>query len=208
MSEVYVHILTCPHCGMKKEVAGHLGENRATRAVWSDNRVVTSVVPGISFVQKCPSCGGYYLLSRQKMEAGAGVPEENIELSYDEMKEAWHLLKECHDLTENEKLAMLIMQVWAFNDKYTRNGETNIPVSEYRYMTGVIDLLLDLDLLDDMLKAELLRENGRFDEAVELIDGFSVESGLFEDFKNMFKEYALRSDTRPFLISRTGVQCC
>ena len=202
-SEYKCVLLTCPHCGAKKEVVNRVPGDSFSRTVWSDNKVFAPTQPKASFVQKCTACGSYYLLSQQKVEYSNGCSTESDELSYEELKEAWSFVQKHHNLTENERLSILIMQVWRFNDKYTRNGEVSIPNVEYKYIVGIIDQLLELDMVDDFLKAEMLRERGRFDEAIELFDKCFAENGFLKDIKSKFKEYSLRSDTRPFVIGST-----
>ena len=66
-------------------------------------------------------------------------------------------------------------------------------------------MLLDLDSVNDLLKAEFLREMGRFEESMSLINSYSldedVDEKVFEKLIEKFKEEILSSNTRPFLIS-------
>ena len=62
-------------------------------------------------------------------------------------------------------------------------------------------MLIKLDNVDDLLKAELLRETGRFSDALDLLDNYMAENDFLEGLKNKFKEYALDSETRPFIIN-------
>jgi len=200
MNPGYAQILTCPHCGTKKEVLSLISGNTFGQTLWSDNKTIAPMLPKVSFVQKCPHCGKYYLLSRQETEYGKTYSFELGELNYEETKEAWSMLKETEDLTENEKLNILIMQVWAFNDSYTRKNETTAPTEEQAYIKGIIELLLKMDNVDDLLKAEFLRETGRFEEALELLNNYLAGNDFLEELKSRFKEHALASDTRPFII--------
>ena len=200
MNPGYAQILTCPHCGTKKEVLSLISGNTFRQTLWSDNKTIAPMLPKVSFVQKCPHCGKYYLLSRQEPEYGNTYSFELGDLNYEETKEAWSMLKETEDLTENEKLNILIMQVWAFNDSYTRKNETSAPTNEQAYIKGIIELLLKLDNVDDLLKAEFLRETGRFEEALELLNNYLAGNDFLEELKSRFKEHALASDTRPFII--------
>lgn len=159
--------------------------------------------PVVSFLQKCPCCGHYYLLSRQKPEHGNKVSFEQGELSYKEIKEAWGQLKDIHDLTENEKLSILIMQVWAFNDEYTRYQSKTVPIEEQTYIKEIIDLLLNMDMVDDLLRAELLRETGRFKESLEVLDDYPINN----PYITKCKEYSSESNMCPFVIYSGENQC-
>lgn len=194
----YTQIFTCPQCGMKKEILRYVSQNTNVQTIWSDNKAIGPMRPVVSFVQKCPCCGHYYLLSRQKPERGNKGSFEQGELNYEEMKDAWIQLKDMPDMTENEKLSILIMQVWAFNDEYTRYQCKTIPIEEQTYIKEIIDLLLNMDMVDDLLRAELLREAGRFKESLEVLDDYSINN----PYINQCKEYSSASNMRPFIIFR------
>lgn len=59
-------ILTCPFCGSEKKIMSLMSGNTFGAKYWSDNQRIAPMLPDISFVQKCPNCGKYMLLSRQK----------------------------------------------------------------------------------------------------------------------------------------------
>ena len=59
-------LLTCPACGGKKKILSLASGNTFDGEVWSDLKKIYPMLPEPSFVQKCPECGNYYLLSRQK----------------------------------------------------------------------------------------------------------------------------------------------
>lgn len=195
-------ILTCPHCGTKKEVLSLLSGNTFGQVVWSDCKSIAPMLPKVSFVQKCPHCGKYYLLSRQKPEYGNTHSSEKGELNYKEIKEAWSMLKDVEDLTENERLTILIMQVWAYNDEYTRGKDATAPKAEQDYFKEIVDMLIKLDSVDTLLKAELLRETGRFSDALDLLSNYSAENDYLERLIKKFREHVLSSDSRPFIVNR------
>ena len=53
-------ILTCPHCGTKKEVISLLSGNTVGGVVWSDQYVEYPFYKVASDIQKCPHCHKYY----------------------------------------------------------------------------------------------------------------------------------------------------
>ena len=142
----FAQILTCPQCGGTKKVKRLVSGNTYGQTVWSDNKVFAPMLSRVSFVQKCSSCGAYYLLSRQKTKYSNDFSSNLGELSYEEMKEAWTALKTLDNLTENERLAMLMMLLWAYNDKYNRYAVKEIPEDEFLFMKGIINILLGLGL--------------------------------------------------------------
>ena len=58
-------ILTCPHCGMVKEVMSLLSGNTAGGVVWSDQYVEYSFYKVASDIQKCPFCHKYYVIDEE-----------------------------------------------------------------------------------------------------------------------------------------------
>lgn len=194
-------ILTCPHCGAKKEVLSLLSGNTFGQQVWSDNKSIAPMLPKVSFVQKCPSCGGFYLMSRQTPEYGDDYSFELGELSYFETKEAWNSLKETLDLSEGERLTILFMLVWAYNDEFTRESAKPIIQEEQDFFHGIIDLLLESQQLDILLNAELLREAGRFEESRNLLNGYTPDDEFRKKLTEKLIERIQALDTQPFLIS-------
>ena len=194
-------ILTCPHCGAKKEVLSLLSGNTIDQQVWSDNKSIAPMLPRVSFVQKCPSCGGFYLMSRQKLEYGDDYSFELGDLSYFETKDAWNSLKETPDLSEGERLTILFMLVWAYNDEFTREKTKPIIQDEQDFFYGIIDLLLESQQLDVLLKVELLREAGRFEESKNLLNGYSPDDEFHKTLTTKLIERIQALDARPFLIS-------
>lgn len=220
-------ILTCPHCGAHKEVLSLRSGNTCGQIVWSDNKSIAPMLPKVSFVQKCPSCGGFFLMSRQYPKDGNGRSFDTGDLSYLELKEAWHsfnkdeassapkihgwrklkaalglsLLKGTRPLSEKEKLSVLIMLVWAYNDEYTRTTEKQAPLEEQNFIRGIIDQLLEHDQVNDLLKAEFLRETGRFEESMSIINGYSTDKEFLQKLIKRLKEENQAQNTKPFIIS-------
>lgn len=194
-------ILTCPYCHAHKEVMSLLSGNTFGQQVWSDNKSIAPMLPRVSFVQKCPQCHGYYLMSRQKPEDGSDPSFDLGNLTYLETKEAWMSLKDTPDLTEDEQLSMLLMLVWAYNDEFTRDTTDPAPQDEQNYIRGIIDMLLNMDEIDTLLKAEFLRETGRFDESMQLLDSYSADDSFLKKVQEEMRKQNQASNTRPFLIS-------
>lgn len=209
-------ILACPHCGGKKEILNLLSGNTCGRVLWSDLKTILPMLPQASYVQKCPHCGRYYITSRQRTEEmGSEFCLETGELSYPEMKEAWEELSVLEDLTLDERRSMLIMLVWTFNDMYTRNeaddpsdeenkekqDETKkeIPAEEKEYMESVVKQLLTQDV-DDLFRAELLREIGAFDEAQKYLDSIEIDNDFLRGVQEKIREKIEAHDALPFII--------
>ena len=61
-------ILTCPFCGTEKQIMSLVSGNTFGAEYWSDNKQIARMLPEISYIQKCPHCGKYYIKSRQDVK--------------------------------------------------------------------------------------------------------------------------------------------
>lgn len=182
-------LLTCPKCGSKKNILSYASGNTFNGEVWSDLKKIYQMLPEPSFVQKCPDCGSYYLLSRQEtVEYDEEFSFENGELSYSELKEAYEELKSTIDLDSSEELEILMMIVHAHNDLYYRNygvsNENRWSRDEFRkYVLHLIEMLTESN--QQLYKAELYREIFEFDNSLKVLDDIDEESAgcVYEDIR-------------------------
>lgn len=176
-------ILTCPFCNGEKEVMSLLSGNTLEATYWSDTKVEAPMNPQVSFVQKCPHCGKYFLLSSQNENRyGHTITTDLGTLTYDEMKEALQQL----DIAENIRqpkgiqLSWRFTLLWVANDNYGRKGK-EIPEEDRKLIDHNIKMItLELTDNDQLLQAELLRETGYFKRAIELAEEFKQFSTLNE----------------------------
>jgi len=57
-------ILKCPHCGGTKEVMSITSGNTSGATLWSDAKWYASMLPQVSYIQRCPHCGKYFFYSK------------------------------------------------------------------------------------------------------------------------------------------------
>lgn len=266
MNPGHPRILTCPNCGGKKQVLSLASGNTFGAKVWSDNKRIYPMLPSPSFIQKCPHCEDYFLLSRQEtQEYGRGCFCLNQgRLSYEDLKEAYFKLSQLPDLTDEENTTMLFYLVWSYNDRYncetpsgradelpdsdekydereivfppylteenlindwesspcdvlfkTENNEDNVsedvlpdegkpsekvklmvaPSEERAFIEGIVLKLVD-HVSDPLMKAELLREIGRFDEASEILKQVSSKSNFLMRFRRLMADYIHKKETK------------
>lgn len=210
-------VLTCPHCGGKKDVISILSGNTIGRVTWSDLKEVTPMLPTPSFIQKCPHCGKYFIATRQETrEYASTISFDTGDLPYAELKKAWAQLSCQEDLTEDEKMGILLLLVWGFNDEYTRQEplsvlnegqevkidevKKDIPAEECEYFVSIVKQLLNMEDLNNFFRAELFREIGEFDEALKHLESFEIDSDFWRDVKEKTREKIETHDTLPFII--------
>ena len=140
-------ILTCPHCGKKKEVLTLASGNTFDQELWSDNKKDLPSLPSPSLVQRCPHCEEYFLLSRQtKEEYGNGFSTNEGKLPFYLLKEAFEKLALSLEFTDEERQEILFNLIWAYNDRYNSTEEsgrttTLLPEkSEEIYYEGEIEV--------------------------------------------------------------------
>ena len=170
-------ILVCPFCGKEKEIMSLISGNTFGAELWSDNKQIAPMLPEISYVQKCPHCGKYYITGRQEVKyAKDGYSFEKGLLTYPEMKEAFAQISEEGFLNEKEEINVRMMLHHAYNDYYYRTEEKKVISEEDKSLFHDNGIWLINNLItDSVMKAEFYREIGELDTARDILDSVTVE---------------------------------
>ena len=201
-------ILTCPHCGTKKQILSILSGNTFGAVFWSDNRCYAPMMDHVSYVQRCPGCGMYYILSRQEpVFADGDTCHHRGELSYSQMKEAFAQLSGESFLDNMEEAQVRMLLHHTYNDYhyrhhpdysleddfllaykyyaevYHRNNLPPVPIAAADHDLFVENArwLIDNFIYDDVLKAEFCREIGDMERATALLDSAKIEDDFVRD---------------------------
>lgn len=194
-------LLKCPFCGEEKEVMTLLTGNTSRGRQWSDVKSIYPMLPHVSPIQKCPSCGKYYFTNNvERKESTDGYCFETGELTYEELKEA--AIQFGDGLSQKDRNTLYVLLLWAFNDKYNREDMEITPAlrEEQDYINAVLDELLATGNADDIVKAEYLRERGCFEEAIALLDNCHPEEDFLVGIVEKMKSYAKMEKKIAFLI--------
>jgi hypothetical protein len=183
-------ILVCPFCGKEKEIMSLISGNTFGAELWSDNKQIAPMLPEISYVQKCPHCGKYYITGRQEVKyAKDGYSFEKGLLTYPEMKEAFTQLSEEGFLDEKEEINVRMMLHHAYNDYYYRTDEKKVISEEDKTLFHENGLWLINNLItDSVMKAEFYREIGEIDTAKSILDSITVEDEFLKRIVTGIKE--------------------
>ena len=183
-------ILVCPFCGKEKEIMSLISGNTFGAELWSDNKQIAPMLPEISYVQKCPHCGKYYITGRQEVKyAKDGYSFEKGLLTYPEMKEAFAQISEEGFLNEKEEINVRMMLHHAYNDYYYRTDEKKVISEEDKTLFHENGLWLINNLMtDDVMKAEFYREIGEIDTAKSILDSITVEDEFLKRIVTGIKE--------------------
>ncbi len=193
-------LLKCPFCGKEKEVLSIASGNTFRGRQWSDLKSVYPMLPKVSPVQKCPSCGKYYFTENVEKKQGDGFSMEEGNLTYWQLKESAAQFGE--SLQKNEKNTLNMLLLWAYNDLYNREGveTTEAPSEERSYMDEVFDDLLSREDVDNIVYAEFWRESGDFDDALDLLERCQPEDEFLSKIVERMKQYAKERKTIAFEI--------
>ena len=200
MTPAKATLLKCPFCGKEKEVLSLMSGNTIHGRQWSDLKSVYPMLPKVSPIQKCPSCGKYYFAENVEKRQGADYSFEKGDLTYQELKEAAVQFGDTLEKKDRDTLNMLLL--WAYNDLYNREGveTTDTPKEERRYMDDVFDELLSREDVDDIVYAEFWREAGDFDDALDLLERCHTEDEFLAKIVERMKHYARERNTIAFEI--------
>jgi len=170
-------ILTCPFCGTEKEILSLLSWNTFGQVYWSDGKREAPGAPEISYVQKCPQCGKYYIRKRQEVR----FSEDNYSfeqglLTFSEKKEAFAQLSSEGFIKKDEECEVRLMLHFAYND-FSRSGEEReFDVEDKIFFRENVLWLIDNCVVDNVMKAEFYREIGEFELAREILESTEIKS--------------------------------
>lgn len=183
----------CPHCGKEKKLMTNEPFSTLGLRTWTDSYDCFPDCPRIAFVQKCPHCGNYYMMTDAERRGPQNAEEWEIclntgRLSYPELKKAFSQLKPgAVNTSLRDEYYLRQELLLRFNDAFRGlddksrsdiEGETdNMERTEqdWQFMSANLDALTVLAPSntneDKIFVAELLREAGRFTECLEVLKG-------------------------------------
>ena len=196
-------IVKCPYCGTKKELFTMLSGNTFGATFWSDNKRVAPMLPMVSPVQKCPSCGKYYFEFKNRCGEGDSHSFALGELTYPEWKEAYaqFLAEGVDDKTRNNVRFWLIH---SYNDYFHRSKEAPQPSEEdFEFFSKTVVEFIDSfnwnKAADLLMKAELYREANMMQECRQVLDSIPFDQ-LNEDHKGIFEGIRLRMEKNDHVV--------
>ena len=188
-------LLRCPHCGALKEVLQLMSGNTFGAILWSDAKQIAPMLPRVSYIQRCPNCGKYFFYT-QEVEAGTsnnyGGGTGDLPLEY--LKQALTQLQP----TGNEEHILRINILWAFNDRYGDMEQSDIPIEEWAYHVDNVHHLVQMDI-DALLRAELFREIGDFDKAIQILQSHEVADNL-KDLQRQLLQQSQQHNRKVFAL--------
>ena len=193
-------LLKCPFCGVEKEVLSLVSGNTCNGRQWSDMKRDFPMLPEVSTIQKCPSCGKYYYVKDVEKRRGNDYSSEEGNLTFQQLREASVQFGKKLSMSDRFTLNILLLQT--YNDLYNREGMkmAEAPAEEKVYIDTVLDELLDCEDVDDIVKAEYYRERGLFEDAIALLDKCHPQDDFLIKIVERMKQYARGHKTIAFEI--------
>ena len=180
-------LLRCPHCSALKEVLQLMSGNTIGATLWSDAKQIAPMLPRVSYIQRCPTCGKYFFRTQDVMAGTSnnyGGGTGDLPLEY--LKQALTQLQP----TGNDEHILRINILWAFNDRYGNMEQSDIPIEEWAYHIDNVQHLIEMGI-DDLFRAELYREIGDFEKAIQIFETLEVTNDK-KDLHNQMIQQAYR----------------
>jgi predicted RNA-binding Zn-ribbon protein involved in translation (DUF1610 family) len=196
------YIFTCPHCGGEKKLLRLASGNTFGALYWSDNKMEARMMPSLSFVQRCPHCGKYFIIDGASCRnATEGYCMDTGELTWDEMKEAFRQLSEEGFTDEEHEANVRILLLHTFNDFYHRSNEGKAIDDADARLFRDNALWLAKNFGHGLLVAEIYREAGMMEEAQKELVSVEPANEFEENIKPMIQEHIDNHDTAVFLLN-------
>jgi hypothetical protein len=177
-------IFSCPHCKtiLKRWTIG--SGNTFGSTLWSDAKLVAPMLPQAVRVTRCPSCRKTFFVEDAEQlgtdwryrafgSEREPVPKEWEEASMVEGADADDLQDAIGQTTDSDRLRFLRMELWHKHNnplrEEPRKRSRSSPAGFVENLEALALLMDEGDVQDRLVKAEIWRELGRFDEAVNLL---------------------------------------
>ena len=196
-------IVKCPYCGTKKELFTMLSGNTFGATFWSDNKRVAPMLPMVSPVQKCPSCGKYY----EEVKNRCGEVNSHSfalgELTFPEWKEAYAQFQ-AEGVDDKTLDNLRFWLIHSYNDYFHRSKEAPQPSEEdFEFFSKTVVEFIDSfnwnKAADLLMKAELYREANMMQECRQVLDSIPFDQ-LNEDHKGIFEGIRLRMEKNDHVV--------
>ena len=195
----------CPHCGNKIEKFDHYCYYSWDGGEWSDLRHEAPQVMVPSIIQHCPHCGNHFAMN-QEFVMISDTSKVNFIDPVDFPALIHGAFKYCMPMSEfkwnnpTQEFNQRMRFLWAYNDYFYRNvSEHPEPddMAKLMHHHNIMELLKFFE--NPLMKCDLLRQAGDYDECISQIDALMTSAP--EDavpMLNLLKQKAIAKDCAPF----------
>lgn len=169
-------IISCPHCGQYAKKRTIISGNTFGSQLWSDGKKISPMLPEFPSLVLCKKCDQFYWVKEdRKVEEVHDHRELDMkwgDIDYVEFPSFHQYFKALETIAAERYIRMKIW--WSYNDYFKDGHQSEITPEMQKLNTeNLIVLLKILDEADDndlLMKAEIFRQLGWFDESRELLN--------------------------------------
>ena len=198
------YMFTCPSCGGKKSVA-KLFMQPGSCNVWSDWLDEEFSYRVLSTLQRCPHCGGYYIVTHEGAPTEVAIATDDGKIELEELEK---FLCEERDL-ENVELANLYMQyVHMYNDCFRRNPIEGIKATynQSKLFSDAVLFLTERCRIPQIVIADLYRQAGMFRKCMEYAADFVCRcNDEDKEILDKTRYLAIKGETEPFVMRSSTI---
>jgi hypothetical protein len=168
-------IISCPHCGQYAKKRTIISGNTFGSQLWSDGKKISPMMADFPSLVLCKKCDQFFWVKEAKtveeVHGHRELEEKWGNVDYVEFPSFHQYFKALETITAERFIRLKIW--WSYND-YFRNGHQSEITPEMQKLNteNLIALIKILDETDDndlLMKAEIFRQLGWFDESKQLL---------------------------------------
>ncbi|MCS7224663.1 MAG: tetratricopeptide repeat protein [Armatimonadetes bacterium] len=185
-------VIACPHCEALAKHFTLISGNTFGARLWTDGKMIAPMLPEPPPFVQCHQCRHFYWLSDARKvglipvmtEGTTGFPDDWLNAPYvqEPSEDAYYqALSEQVAETLDEEKFLRVLALWKRNDSMrdlTGSGSVEMqPLSDQakQNLETLVSLLDESHPDEGLLKAEVLRELGQFDEARQTLQRVSSD---------------------------------
>lgn len=195
-------LLVCPFCKGEKPVIRIGSGNTFGATQRSDLKTTYPMMASPSSIQHCPHCGKYFFIHEAHVKKANFTTTDEGDLSYLEIREALQQFAQ-QKLETRDEIDLRMLFVQAYNSTYQLDGKSirSQPTEEERLLfQQQVDRLLEIWEVEPLVQAEFLRETGRFEECIDVLDSLQVEEPFKLKIAYQIRQFAVKKSTDVFII--------
>lgn len=187
------HVLECPHCKTPVVIFTLASGNTSDARIWTDGKIIAPMLPSLPAVTRCKKCALFFWIHEARKIGEIplwGAYRENIPASWKdagrvgELSELEYLDALASGAAKNRDQELYLrMEAWRAGNDPQRFCEKEEPfirsdVSNKNLLQ--LGTMLDEKKVNErIIKAEVMRQMGRFEESIRLLEfDFSEEYRL------------------------------
>ncbi|MRR30334.1 hypothetical protein EG834_08425 [bacterium] len=190
----------CPHCKVHVVEEATLSGNTIGSKIYTDGKREAKMLPDHPALVKCPVCGGLFWVEEAvKVDMGFDAAENKLPVMAPKEKEIQDFLAGS-TLAKNKDIYLRLRLWWKANDawRYIPDAKPAFSPEQVKNLEALSALMDESEPGHRILKAEIARELGRFDECLDLLAyQFEERYGRWAAFIKNIAEEKVRT-VKPF----------